>query len=108
MLRGDIYLAAGKGDYSAKPRPVVIVQRSITLAMRDSITVCPMTGEDIASPMFRYPVEPTGDNGLQKRSFVMIDKINTINKNRLGQKVGSLTADDLDAIDSLMGFWLDL
>lgn len=41
MKRGDIYLAAAKGDFVQKARPVVIVQRDLSIPMLYSIVVCP-------------------------------------------------------------------
>ena len=42
--RGDIVLCAdGRGDYTSKPRPVVIVQNSDYLDGLESVTICPIT-----------------------------------------------------------------
>ncbi|MGL5929638.1 MAG: type II toxin-antitoxin system PemK/MazF family toxin, partial [Dermatophilaceae bacterium] len=42
MRRGDIRIAAARGAYTGKPRPVVIVQDD-RFDATSSVTVCPLT-----------------------------------------------------------------
>jgi mRNA interferase MazF len=97
LRRGDLWTAAGGAPYSRKPRPVVIIQddRFDT----DSITVCPLTTDATPTPLVRVPIEPRPDNGLRHRSFVMVDKINTIRRARIGRRLGHLGAEDLAALE---------
>ena len=85
---------AGGSGYASKPRPVVIVQDD-AFAERDSVTVCLITTDPADLPVFRIPVEPTADNGLRAVSRLMVDKVTTVPKSRLGQRIGCLTDDDL-------------
>ena len=85
---------AGGSGYASKPRPVVIVQDD-AFAERDSVTVCLITTDPADLPVFRIPVEPTADNGLRATSRLMVDKVTTVPKSRLGQRIGCLTDDDL-------------
>jgi mRNA interferase MazF len=74
VKRGDIVIAAPPGAYG-KPRPVIVLQAdSFTLA---SYTVAPFTSDLQDAPLLRVPVEPDSENGLQKPSQIMIDKIVT-------------------------------
>ena len=94
MKRGEIWTMAGGPGYASKPRPSVIIQDdgfSETL----SIAVCPLTSEPVEAPILRILVEPTSENGLRNTSRLMVDKITTVPKSRLGQKIGCLTDDDL-------------
>jgi mRNA interferase MazF len=52
-----------------------------------SITVCAFTSDPIDAPLFRLLVEPTETNGLRIASRLMVDKITTVPKDRLGEKV---------------------
>jgi mRNA interferase MazF len=108
LKRGDIYLATDKGEYSGKPRPVLIVQREITLALRDSVSVLPLTGADIGINIFRHKITPNHENGLEKTSFAMVDKVNSVNKSRLKSKIGSVSEQELDTVDNMLRFWLNL
>ena len=94
MKRGEIWTMAGGSGYAAKPRPVLIVQDD-AFAERDSVTVCLITTDPVDLPMFRIPVEPTADNGLRAASHLMADKLTTVQRSRLGQRIGFLADDDL-------------
>ena len=85
---------AGGPGYAGKPRPAVIIQDdgfSETL----SIAVCPLTSEPVEAPILRLLVEPTPENGLRNTSRLMVDKITTVPKSRLGHRIGQLADDDL-------------
>ena len=94
MKRGEIWTMAGGSGYAGKPRPVLIVQDD-AFAERDSVTVCLITTDPADLPVFRIPVEPTADNGLRAVSRLMVDKIATVQRSRLGHRIGQLADDDL-------------
>jgi mRNA interferase MazF len=94
MKRGEIWTMAGGSGYAGKTRPVLIVQDD-AFAERDSVTVCLITTDPADLPVFRIPVEPTGDNGLRAASHLMADKVTTVQRSRLGQRIGHLADDDL-------------
>ena len=60
-----------------------------------SIAVCPLTSEPVEAPILRLLVEPTPENGLRNTSRLMVDKVTTVPKSRLGQRIGCLADDDL-------------
>lgn len=93
MRRGEIWTVAGGGDYSGKPRPVVILQDD-RFDATDSITVCAFTTDPTEAPLFRIIVEPSERNGLDAPSRVMVDKIATVRKARLGRRIGRLDEED--------------
>ena len=94
MKRGEIWTVAGGPDYAGKPRPAVILQDD-RFDMIDSITVCSFTSDPTDAPLFRLPVEPTGGNGLRQTSRIMVDKITTIPRTKLGAQIGRLADEDL-------------
>ncbi len=89
MRRGEVWTVAGGKDYAGKPRPVVIVQDDAFDAT-DSITVCAFTTDPTEAPLFRLPVEPDAHHGLPSPSRLMVDKITTAPKSRLGERIGRL------------------
>jgi mRNA interferase MazF len=94
MKRGEIWTMAGGSGTASKPRPVVIVQDNAFTA-RDSMTVCVMTTDPMDLPVFRLQVDPTPENGLRAPSRLMVDKVTTVPKSRLGCCIGRLADSDL-------------
>ena len=94
MRRGEIWTVSGGSTYTGKPRPAVIVQED-SFDSTASITVCAFTSDPIDAPLFRLLVEPTETNGLRTASRLMVDKITTVPKDRLGEKVGRLNNADM-------------
>ena len=94
MKRGEVWTAAGGKDYAGKPRPVVIVQDD-RFAATASITICPFTSDPTVAPLLRLVVAPSTLNGLQSTSRLMVDKITTVAKENLGNRMGSLAHEDM-------------
>jgi mRNA interferase MazF len=94
MKRGEIWTIAGGGDYTGKPRPAVIVQDD-SFDATASVTICAFTTDPTDAPLFRILVEPSERNGLRAPSKIMVDKLTTISKERLGSQVGRLDDEDM-------------
>jgi mRNA interferase MazF len=107
MRRGEIWTASGGKDYAGKPRPVVIVQDD-RFDATDSITVCALTTDATEAPLFRLPVEPSERNGLRSPSRLMVDKITTVPKTRLGSRIGRLDDDAILRLNRAMLVFLGL
>jgi mRNA interferase MazF len=104
VTRGEIYTAAARGAYSGKPRPVVIVQDDRFDATA-SVTVCPFTTSPVDAPLIRIAVDPTDTNGLDRPSSLMVDKITTMPRSGLGERLGRVRDDELVQLNrSLMVF----
>jgi len=93
MTRGDIWTASGGNDYAGKSRPVVIVQ-SDRFDSLESVTVCPFTTDTTDAPLIRLVVVPSRRNGLIAVSRIMVDKVTTMSKAKLGKRIGRLTDED--------------
>ena len=94
MKRGEIWTAAAGSGYAGKPRPVVIVQDDRFDATA-SVTVCVFTTDPTEAPLFRLPVVPDATNGIREPSNLMVDKITTVPRTKLGERVGRLGDDDM-------------
>ena len=88
MTRGEIWTVSAAG-YAGKPRPAVIVQDDRFDATA-SVTVCVFTTDETEAPLFRLPIAPSASNGLHNVSRVMVDKITTVSRKRLGERIGRL------------------
>ena len=105
--RGDVVLAAAAGDYG-KPRPWLVVQTDVYnhSARPGSILACPFTthGEPAT---YRISMDlPSGDS--QRRSWLMVDKLMAIKRERIGAKVTTASMSQLAAVEGAMAALLGL
>lgn len=94
MKRGELYTAAARGPYTGKPRPVVVIQDDRFDATA-SVTVCPLTTNPVDAPLIRIPIDPTDDNKLEEPSSLMVDKVTTLPRTSLGDRLGRLRDEEL-------------
>src|SRR5213593_207004 len=106
MRRGEIWAAGGK-DYAGKPRPVVIVQDD-RFDATDAIAVCAFTTDPTDAPLFRLPVEPNERNGLRSPCRLMVDKVTTVAKTKLGSRLGRLDDEEILRLNRAMLVFLGL
>lgn len=93
MKRGEVWTVSGGASYTGKPRPAVIVQED-RFDQTSSITLCAFTTDPTDAPLLRMLIDPTDRNGLTSASRLMIDKITTVPKARLGKRIGKLNDED--------------
>lgn len=106
MRRGDIVTIVLPGAYG-KPRPALIVQSDLFDPLA-SVTVLPVTSELRTAPLLRIPVEPNADSGLRKQSQIMVDKAQTVSRDKVGATIGRLHLDTLVAVDRAMAVFLGI
>jgi mRNA interferase MazF len=107
VKRGEIYTAAARGAYTGKPRPVVILQDD-RFDATTSVTVCPFTSNPVEAPLVRLPVDPSEENGLDQPSRLMVDKVTTVPRSSLGERLGRLRDDELVALNRSLTVFLGL
>jgi mRNA interferase MazF len=107
MRRGDIRTVAGGKDHAGKPRPVVVLQDD-RIDATDSITVCAFTTDETEAPLFRLAVEPTERNGLGAACRLMVDKITTVPKSKVGARIGRLDEEGILRLDRAVLVFLGL
>ena len=107
MKRGEIWTVAGGKDYAGKPRPAVIVQDD-RFDATGSITICAITSDKSEAPLFRIVIQPSDQNRLTTNSRLMVDKITTIPKSKLGSHIGHLDAADMARVNQAMLIFLGL
>ena len=107
MTRGDIHVAAARGVYTGKPRPVVIVQDDRFDATA-SVTVCPLTTNPVDAPLIRIAVERTAATGIEQLSQIMVDKITTMPRANLRDRLGRLADADLVRLNRALLVFLGL
>ena len=107
MKRGEIWTVSGGKDYAGKPRPAVILQDD-SFDGTDSITLCAFTTDETEAPLFRLPVEPNERNGLRATCRLMVDKITTVPKSKVGTRVGRLDDQDILRLNQAVLVFLGL
>jgi len=107
VKRGEIWTVSGGGPYAGNPRPAVIVQED-RFEATSSITLCAFTTDPTDAPLLRMLVEPTDRNGLSKASRLMIDKVTTVPKARLGRRIGKLSDEDVVRLNRALTVFLGL
>ena len=107
MKRGEIWTVAGGPDYAGKPRPVVILQDD-RFDATSSVTICAFTTDPTEAPLFRLLVEPSDGNRLRTRSRLMVDKLTTVPKTKVGVQVGRLDDEDLVRLNRAVLVFLGL
>ena len=97
MRRGEVWTAAAGKGYAGKPRPVVIVQDD-RFDATDSVTVCAFTTDPTEAPLLRIPISADVMNGLRQPNSLMVDKITTMSRLKMGERIGRLADEDMVAL----------
>jgi len=102
-----VWTASGGKHYAGKPRPVLIIQNEL-FDETASVTVCPMTTDTVDVPLLRIPLEPDSANGLSVPSRIMVDKVTTMPKAKLGERIGRVSDTDMVALSRSLFVFLGL
>lgn len=106
MKRGDVVTVALSGDFG-KPRPAVVVQSDL-FADHPSVTLLPVTSELRELPLFRIPIEANETNGLARNYEVMVDKIQTVSRAKIGARIGSLPDGEMLAVTRSLALFIGI
>jgi mRNA interferase MazF len=106
VRRGEVITIVLPGAYG-KPRPALVIQSDLFDAL-GSVTVLPITSELRAAPLLRIPIEPRAGNGLRKQSQIMIDKIQTVPRSKIGAIIGKLHPDALVEVNRSLATFLGI
>src|SRR5713101_9434117 len=101
MRRGEIWWAELPAP--AGQRPVVLISRNEAYAVRELVTVAPVTTRIREIPT---EVPLTAADGLPRRCVINLDTLTTIPKRTLKNRIASLRADKLAALDAALRFAL--
>ncbi len=107
MKRGEIWTVSGGKDYTGKPRPVVILQDD-RFDATNSISICAFTTNETNTPLFRVLINPNLGNGLRVPCRLMVDKISTVPKSKIGAFIGKLGNDDIIRLNQAILVFLGL
>lgn len=103
-MRGDLVTIAVQGDFG-KPRPALVIQADAFTGL-NSTTVLPITSTLVDAPLLRITVEPNDENGLRQAAQVMIDKVLTVKTEKIGARIGKVSADLLAEVERCLAVFL--
>jgi mRNA interferase MazF len=99
ILRGDIVWAdfnPVRGREQAGQRPVVVISQDVLNERSGTVVAVALTSQPQKAG-FPLTIELSRP-GLPKKSWVKISQIRTLSVERLGQKIGRLSAEELSLI----------
>lgn len=106
MKRGDFVTVALQGDLG-KPRPALVIQADF-FDVHPSVVILPVTSELRDVPLFRILVNPDESNGLTKPSQIMVDKPQSVARDKIGFVFGRLDAVTLQEVNQGLSLFLGL
>jgi mRNA interferase MazF len=101
-LRGELYwvdLDPTVGSEMVKTRPCLIVSNDVGNQFSQRVIVAPLTSRGLDRV---YPFEvlvSAGEGGLADTSKVTLDQIRSVDKRRLGRRIGSLPLETMRAVN---------
>ena len=107
MRRGELWTAAGGKHYAGKPRPILVVQDD-RFDATDSITICPLTSDPTEIPLLRIRLNPESVSGLDQPNSIVVDKLTTMPRSKLGQHIGEVSDTDMLALARALVVFLGL
>jgi mRNA interferase MazF len=104
MKRGDLVTIALQGDYG-KPRPALVIQSDL-FSEHPSVVILPVTSELRDTPLFRVTIVPNEINGLSRPSDVMVDKVQTVGRDKIGSVFGRISQEELLSVNRMLAVFI--
>jgi mRNA interferase MazF len=104
LTRGNLVTVALHAR-QGKPQPALVIQADV-YGEHPSVAVLPVTSGLKDAPLFRIQIEPTPGNGLKKTSQVMVDKTQTVARERICGVIGHVGDDTLLAVNRALAVFL--
>jgi mRNA interferase MazF len=106
VRRGEVVAVVLPGAYG-KPRPALIVQDDAFEEL-PSVTVLPITSDLRDLPPLRISIPAGPESGLRRPSQLLIDKIMTVPRTKLGPRIGSLDGATMKSVELALGRFIGI
>jgi len=110
VRRGDLFLVdfnPARGSEQAGYRPAVIIQNNVGNRYGSTVIIAVVTAS--ASKIYPFLVRlEAGEGGLERESMVNAAQILTVDKSRLVKRLGALSPEKMDEVNSVLKISLDL
>ena len=103
VRRGDVCLidlGAPQGCIQGGLRPAIVVQNDIGNQYSPTVLVAPVTSQLRKANIPTHVFLPHGSGGLKSDSLVLLEQIQTINKNQIVRTIGALDQKQIIHIDN--------
>ena len=111
VRRGDIYyadLSPVVGSEQGGVRPVLIVQNDVGNRYSPTVIAAAITSRLGKNRLPTHSDVSADGAGLTKDSVILLEQMRTIDKKRLGEKMGHLDAETMTAVDNAISVSLGL
>ena len=111
MKRGDVYMAGLDpviGSEQGGFRPVVIIQNDLGNLHAPTVIAIPFTASHGKPPLPTHVRIEAGEAGLWRDSTALCEQIRTLEKSRLGRRLGHLSPESLRAVERALKASVDI
>lgn len=111
MKRGDVYMAGLDpviGSEQGGTRPVVIIQNDTGNLHAPTVIAVPVTSSTQKPVLPTHAFLTAGEGGLWRDSIALCEQVRTLEKARLGKRLGTVGADALRGIERALQVSLDI
>lgn len=111
-MRGDIFQADlgtnGEGCEQAGVRPVLILQNNKGNAHSNTTIIAPLSSKKKTNQPTHCFVAKGNGTGLSLNSYILLEQIRVISKQRLKEKLGNLSEDDMKKVNKAIAISLGI
>ncbi len=111
VKRGDIYyadLSPVVGSEQGGVRPVLIVQNDVGNKYSPTVIAAAITSQQEKTRLPTHISVNACDCGLSKDSVVLLEQVRTLDKQRLKERMGNLSPNDMNKINRALNVSLGL
>lgn len=105
IKRGEIYyadLSPVVGSEQGGVRPVLVVQNNVGNKFSPTVIAAAITSQLDKAKLPTHITLPAEKYGLPKNSVVLLEQIRTLDKRRLKEKIGELSADIMTRVNEAL------
>ena len=111
VKKGDLFfadLSPVVGSEQGGVRPVLVVQNDVGNNYSPTIIVAAVTSQTGKAQLPTHVELKATQGGLSKNSVVLLEQLRTIDKQRLKERIGSLSESQLPVVDEALGVSLGI
>ncbi len=111
VKKGDLYfadLSPVVGSEQGGIRPVLVVQNDVGNKYSPTIIVAAVTSQINKAKLPTHVELEAADGGLSKNSVVLLEQLRTIDKQRLKERIGTLSQEQIPTVDQALSVSLGI
>ena len=111
VKKGDLYfadLSPVVGSEQGGVRPVLVVQNDVGNKYSPTIIVAAVTSQTSKAKLPTHVELAATQGGLSKNSVVLLEQLRTIDKQRLKERIGSLSEAQIPSVDEALSVSLGI